>query len=110
MQVLKPFKDVTVLVSGEKYVTTCAIQPLIHHLTRKTLRVTDSSANNSMKHEIAKNLQSIYQEPGAKEMLEFACFVDPRFKSMLFLDAHEREALQETFVAEVMMHISPEAE
>ena len=34
-KVLKPFKDATVPVSAEKYVTTSAIRPLIHHLTQK---------------------------------------------------------------------------
>ena len=35
LQVLKPFKDVTLQVSAEKYVTTSAIWPLIYHLTQK---------------------------------------------------------------------------
>ena len=90
-KVLKPFKDVTVQVSAVKYVTTSAIQPLIHHLTQKALRVedADSLAIKSMKQEMAKNLQSRYQEPAVKELLDFVCFVDPRFKSMPFLDHHE---------------------
>ena len=112
LQVLKPFKDVTVQVSAEKYVTASAIRPLIHHLTQNALRVqdADSSVIKAMKREMAKNLESRYQEPIVKEMLDFACFVDPRFKSMPFLDTNEREALQEDFLAEVMMHVIPEQE
>ena len=112
LKVLKPFKDVTVQVSAEKYVTTSAIQPLIHHLTQKALRVedADSLAIKSMKQEMAKNLQSRYQEPAVKELLDFACFVDPRFKSMPFLDANKHEELHEDFVTEVMMNITPDAE
>ena len=112
LQVLKPFKDVTVQVSAEKYVTASAIRPLIHHLTQNALRVQDAdlSVIKAMKREMAKNLESRYQEPIVKEMLDFACFVDPRFKSMPFLDTNEREALQEDFLAEVMMHVIPEQE
>ena len=52
------FKDVTVQVSAEKYVTISAIRPLIQHLTQK--EDTDSLAIESMKQEMAKNLQSRY--------------------------------------------------
>ena len=68
----------------------------------------DSAAIKSMKHEMAKNLQSIYQEPGAKAMFGFAYFVDPRFKSIPFVEADEREAPHGIFVGVVMMHTSPE--
>ena len=37
LQVLKPFKDVMVQVSAEKYVTTSAIGSLIYHLIQKKL-------------------------------------------------------------------------
>ena len=97
-------------VSAEKHVTTSAFRPLIHRLTQKALRVTngDSAAIKSMKHDMAKDLQSIYQEPGAKAMLDFARFVEPRFKSILFMNAVKQEALHGIFVAEVMMRISLE--
>ena len=63
-----------------------------------------------MKREMAKNLDSRYQEPIVKEMLDFACFADLRFKSMPFLDANERDALHEDFVAEVIMHVFPDGQ
>ncbi len=110
LKVLKPFKDVSVQVSAKTYVTTCAIRPLIHHFTQKALRAedADSLAIKSMKQEMA-NLQSRYQEPVVKELLEFSCFVDPRFKSMPFLDANKQEELHEDFLAEVMMKLTPDA-
>ena len=43
-------------------------------------------------------------------MLDFACFVDPGFKSMPFLDTNKKEALQPDFLAEVTMYVIPGAE
>ena len=43
-------------------------------------------------------------------MLDFACFVDPGFKSMPFLGTNKKEALQADFLAEVTMYVIPGAE
>ena len=53
LKVLKPFKDVTVQVSAEKYVTISAIHALLHHLTENALKVegSDSLAVQMMKEE-----------------------------------------------------------
>ena len=53
LKVLKPFKDVTVQVSAEKYVIISAIRPLLHHLTENALKVegSDSLAVQMMKEE-----------------------------------------------------------
>ena len=97
LKVLKPFKDVTVQVSVEKYVTTSAIRSLPHHLTENGLKVegSDSLAVQMMKEEMTKNLSSRYQGLGITELLNFACFVDPRFKSMPFLDDGKTQLLHD---------------
>ena len=111
LMVLKPFKDVTVQVSAEKYVTISAIRPLLHHLTENALKVegSDSLAVQMMK-EMTKNLNSRYQGLGITELLNFACFVDPRFKSMPFLDEAKTQLLHDNVLAEMMKHVTPDPE
>ena len=112
LKVLKPFKDVTVQVSAEKYVTISAIRPLLHHLTENALKVegSDSLAVHMMKEEMTKNLSSRYQGLGITELLNFACFVDPRFKSMPFLDEAKTQLLHDNVLAEMMKHVTPDPE
>ena len=112
LMVLKPFKDVTVQVSAEKYVTISAIRPLLHHLTENALKVegSDSLAVQMMKKEMTKNLNSRYQGLGITELLNFACFVDPRFKSMPFLDEAKTQLLHDNVLAEMMKHVTPDPE
>ena len=73
LKVLKPFKDVTVQVSAEKYVTISAIRPLLHDPTENALKVegSDSLAVQMMKKEMTKNLNSRYQGLGITELLNF---------------------------------------
>ena len=44
LKVLKPFKDVTVQISAEKYVTVSTIYPLLHHFIDTVLKVEDSDS------------------------------------------------------------------
>lgn len=112
LRVLKPFKDVTVQMSAEKYVTISAISPLLHHLLNNVLKVEDSesSAVKKMKQDMASNLSTRYHEPAVAELLNLACFVDPRFKNLPFMDDDERKLLYDNVVAKVMMHVVPEPE
>ena len=86
VQVLKPFKEVTVQVSAEAYVTSSAICPLLCHLIENALKIkpADSVAIEKMKSEMKKKIQSRYQDHSTIQMLNKACFVDARFKSMPF--------------------------
>lgn len=74
MRVLKPFKDVTVQVSAEKYVTISAICLILHFLTENALKVQDSDsfALQKMKQEMTKNLNSRLV---IRELLNLGCSV-----------------------------------
>ena len=112
LKVLKPFKDVTVQISAEKYVTISAIRPLLHHLINTVLKVevSDSVAVKAMKADMARNLNSRYQEAAIVQLLDVACFVDPRFKAMPFVEEDQREILFDSFLGEVMVHVTPDPE
>ena len=112
LKVLKPFKDITVQVSGENYVTISSIFPLLDFVSGNTLKVTeaDSLAIKKMKQEMSKNLGSRYKDPDIKALLKLSSFVDPRFKSLLFLDEDEAEYVHDDALLEMMKYVSPDPE
>ena len=63
-----------------------------------------------MKQDMANNLSTRYHEPAVAELLNLACFVDPRFKGLLFMDDDKRKLLYGNVMAKVMMHVVPEPE
>ncbi|XP_062511236.1 E3 SUMO-protein ligase ZBED1-like [Corticium candelabrum] len=101
VNVLKPFRDVTIQVQGEQYVTISIIRPLLHHLTENVLQLqeTDSSVIKNMKRNMVSNLGSRYQSLSISNLLDCACFLDPRFKSLPFMSEDNRKKLH-TFVLE----------
>ena len=101
VNVLKPFRDVTIQVQGEQYVTISIIRPLLHHLTENVLQLqeTDSSVIKNMKRDMVSNLGSRYQSLSISNLLDCACFLDPRFKSLPFMSEDNRKKLH-TFVLE----------
>ena len=112
LKVLKPFKDITVQVSGENYVTISSILPLLDFVSQNTLKVTetDSLAIQKMKQEMTKNLESRYKDPVIQALLKLSSFVDPRFKSLPFLDEEEAEYVHDDALLEMMKYISPDPE
>uniref|UniRef100_A0A1X7TNC4 Uncharacterized protein n=1 Tax=Amphimedon queenslandica TaxID=400682 RepID=A0A1X7TNC4_AMPQE len=65
-----------------------AIRPL-HHLYNDVLKSdtkSESSALQFMKKEMTLNLKSQYQSFRVSQLLDVVCSVDPRFKSMSFLN------------------------
>ena len=98
--VLKHFKDVTEQMSAQKYVTISAVRPLLHYLLNDVLKLSDEDSSESiaiirMKSEMSKNLGSRYQTSVVLDLLNLACFTDPRFKTMPLLDEEEMKQLQE---------------
>ena len=63
-----------------------------------------------MKQDMTNNLDKRYQQPDIAELLNLACFVDPRFKTMPFMDEAERGQLHDSVLLEVMMHVTPDPE
>ncbi len=109
VQVLKPFKEITVQVSAEAYVTSSAINPLLHHIINNILKIQldDSATIQKMKSEMKKNIQSRYKKDCIVDMLNTACFVDARFKSMPFLSKPEIKTLHNDIVEEMLSLMPP---
>ena len=94
-------------MSVELYVTSSAIRPLLCHLTEnaRKIELTNPIAINKLKTEMRNNLQSRYRSESIIPMLNHACFVDPRFKTMPFLGDSERENFHDHIVGEMESHI-----
>ena len=62
IEVLKPFKDITKNVSGEKYTTVSLVKPLLHHLLTQSLKVKteDPVSIQHMKAAMEENFRSRY--------------------------------------------------
>ncbi len=107
VSVLQPFKEVTAQVSAEVYVTSSSVHPLLGHLTESALKIepTNSVAVQRMKSEMKNNLQSRYRNESTTRLLNHACFVDPRFKTMPFLDTSKRKSLHDDIVGEMESHM-----
>ncbi|XP_062583948.1 E3 SUMO-protein ligase ZBED1-like [Saccostrea cucullata] len=85
MECLKPLKTVTTSLCSESMPTISVIMPIQHTLLHKMqTREDDSTGIKQMKNAIVQDLQHRYEHQ--REFLTLASFVDPRFKSLPFLE------------------------
>lgn len=86
-QLLDPLSKFTDALCSETRVTLSAIKPVLDHITGDVLEESDedSALLKHMKQAMREDLTSRYTEK-AKEVMQMACFMDPRFKTN-FLDA-----------------------
>ena len=96
VDVMKPIVEITEKIGGEKQVTLSAVRPLIYKLLTKYLQVTseDSRVKKEIKKVVKTDLENRYQDPQVEEVLNKACFLDPRFKSLSFLPEAERRFIR----------------
>ena len=107
VEVLKPFKDITSQLSGEKYVTISIIKPILHHVLNDVLKVSgsESACILQIKMEMKTNLEPRYQDPDVQNILNNACILDPRFKHLPFLENDERQLLLKNILDELVQMI-----
>ena len=86
LEVLKPFKHITKVISERKYTTVSSITSFPHHLLNVALDIEakDSAAIKAMKQAMAANLGERYSSPQSDELLGIAYFLDPCSKAMPF--------------------------
>ena len=83
LEVVRGFKDLTDLLSGEKRVTCSAIKPLIEVVNDKIVTPNDDNTELTLeiKQCIKNNLESRYQNPEMNFLLDKCAFLDLRFKN-----------------------------
>ena len=80
--ILKLLSFLTDALAGEKEVTASAVFPVLKHI-KKTLAVDndkDTTLAKDVKRIISSDLESRYMETEVSDVLDFASFLDPRFK------------------------------
>ena len=79
---LKPLKQMTDALSGEKCVTVSAVKPLLNYNTTDILleKEGDSELTKEMKEVMKVNLEIRYSNPELSQLLELAPFLDPHVK------------------------------
>ena len=98
VELLEPFYDFTVLLSGSKYVTCSLIIPAFKKLT-DYLKAYKSPTNNLIINTIASDLHNSLTERGKsyfnKQELLAAAFLDPRFRSFLKINKKNRSIMSQ---------------
>lgn len=80
---LKPLQVFTDVLSGEGYVSISFVKPAIHLLNTVHLAEEegDSELTKTIKEKVLEYMNTKFDDPKTQELLDVACFVDPRFKA-----------------------------
>lgn len=86
--VLMPWKKLTVLLSGDSCPTLSLVAPPIQKLlmSLKVNQDTDCELVQAMKEAMRADLVTRYQADDLKMLLHMAAFLDPRFRSLAYLN------------------------
>ena len=82
MGALKPLKEMTDVLAGEKGVTVSAVKPNVHYITTEVLvaKEENTGLTKEMKERMKVDLELRYSDPHLDQLLSLASFLDPRFK------------------------------
>ena len=110
LSVMKPIVEMTEVICGEKWVSLSAVKPLMYKLTAKHLIAKESESNfiKALKNSVFKDLQTRYTNPSVIDILDKACFLDPRFKSLSFYPKVARERVIKAVEEEIKLLTSHE--
>ena len=108
IKIMKPLVDITEIMGAQKWVTISAVRPLLHKLLQVSFQSStgDSDVEKSMKMSMKQNLSRRYQGI-TMDLLNKACFLDPRFRSLPFLSSVEKEVLYDRIFDEVVNLTTP---
>lgn len=92
LSVLKPMKMATVFLSGENQPTASRALPTLAKLKQEMLeKPTDTPLGAKMKNAILQSLSGRYVDEQIKTFLLAASYLDPRYKTVNFASALEKE-------------------
>ena len=89
--VMEPLAEITDSIGGEKHITFSAVRPLIYKLYNSYLKVntSDASVGKEMKTVMCTKLLQYYNSE-TLGILNITALLDPRFKSLSFLEEVEK--------------------
>ncbi|KAJ8356661.1 hypothetical protein SKAU_G00194550 [Synaphobranchus kaupii] len=105
IQLLKPLKTVTTLMSSETTPTTSMILPLKEMILKSMAPGDEDSATlKEAKAAITQDLERRYTDPALHDYLQRATALDPRFKSLPSLDESSRVRLYRDLTTHILEH------
>ncbi|KAJ8346859.1 hypothetical protein SKAU_G00282600 [Synaphobranchus kaupii] len=105
IQLLKPLKTVTTLMSSETTPTTSMILPLKEMILKSMAPGDEDSATlKEAKAAITQDLERRYTDPALHDYLQRATALDPRFKSLPSLDESSRVRLYRDLTTDILEH------
>ncbi|XP_034023290.1 zinc finger BED domain-containing protein 1-like [Thalassophryne amazonica] len=103
VEVLKPMKTITTLLSSEQQPTVSMILPLKHSiLTTMKHTGTDSQIVKDVKSAIATNIEGRYSDLSLQQFLNESTALDPRFKSLPHLDDPSRKEIFNSLAEKIL--------
>ena len=104
--ILKSFREGTEIMSGEKYPSLGMVLPLLKKILSTLIpKEGDASFVRQVKNAVRTDLESRYQNDKVKRMLRIATYLDPRFKTLPFVDTSERLEIKMAVVSELTSFI-----
>ena len=104
IKILKLLVEITETMGGQKWVTISAVHPFLYKLLHISFNTTsnDTHLEKSIKESLKNNLSGRYSGKTI-DLLNKACFLDPRFRSLSFLTAEEKEVVIDGVFDEMLM-------
>ena len=102
---LRPLKELTILMSSQSYCTLSIVLPSLHKLTNKHLAMNDGDSNlvKECKATMLEDLKKRYsQGSSVGKVLVLASFLDPRFRDLGFVTLDERHDAHDTVKNELL--------
>ena len=86
VSVLKPFEDVTRMMSASRYATISMVIPILNILAEQM----KSTEMNDLGKEVCKNISSRWPNYQTNQDYAVPAYLDPRFKDFAFTDEHAK--------------------
>ena len=95
VETMRPFAEITEVMGKEKQVTFSAVRLFLYKLLSIHLieKPSDSNVMKQIKQVVKSDLEDRYSDPHLMMLLNKACFLDPRFKSLSFLSDEDRKSV-----------------
>lgn len=112
VEVMEPIVKITEAMGGQKWVTVSSVKPLLHQLSFKYLNIvpTDSKLKQQIKEAVMDNLSTRYTNESISDLLDKACFLDPRFKSLSFRSDVDKAKITNLIENEIVAQLTKETQ
>ncbi|XP_025422104.1 zinc finger BED domain-containing protein 1-like [Sipha flava] len=109
LHLLQPFEIVTKEVSGQEYITSSKVIPLVHTLENKVgnLEAT-TEIGQKLQIELKKEIEKRFQKIEFIQLLSIATLIDPRFKTIHFQKPLAKSNVLQIVNKEIRQMISAE--